>query len=182
MKKLNRKGFTLIELLAVIVILAIILVVTVPNIISSINDARVSSLHNLAVAAAQTYENAYAQDQLRTDKILGTIPEYVNGYWMPISHYENDDDDDGNVINLVDILGLSANDIVIDCDEDNVFESQGDYPDEQDMSYITSATCSSIRIHNGKIELLLVAKPDGKFGIANKTVYAFSFADNGGTN
>ena len=48
MKKLNRKGFTLIELLAVIVILAIIVVVTVPTIISTISDARVQSIWNLA--------------------------------------------------------------------------------------------------------------------------------------
>ena len=45
MKKLNRKGFTLIELLAVIVILAIIVVVTVPTILSSIDDARLSTIN-----------------------------------------------------------------------------------------------------------------------------------------
>ena len=75
MKKLNRKGFTLIELLAVIVILAIILVVTVPNIISSINDARISSIHNLAKSTATTYDKAYAQDLVATsgNEILGNI-------------------------------------------------------------------------------------------------------------
>ena len=55
MKKLNRKGFTLIELLAVIVILAIIVVVTVPTIISTISDARVSSIWNLASETANSY-------------------------------------------------------------------------------------------------------------------------------
>ena len=49
MKKLNRKGFTLIELLAVIVVLAIIIVVTIPpgtisnnmpNISNTIDDAK----------------------------------------------------------------------------------------------------------------------------------------------
>ena len=48
MKKLNRKGFTLIELLAVIVILAIIVVVTVPTILSSIDDARLSTINSLS--------------------------------------------------------------------------------------------------------------------------------------
>ena len=35
MKKLNRKGFTLIELLAVIVILAVVLVVTIPSLVKA---------------------------------------------------------------------------------------------------------------------------------------------------
>ena len=40
MKKLNKKGFTLIELLAVIVILAVVLVVTVPSVLNTIADTR----------------------------------------------------------------------------------------------------------------------------------------------
>ena len=44
MKKLNRKGFTLIELLAVIVLLAVVLVVTIPSVISSMNKAKESQL------------------------------------------------------------------------------------------------------------------------------------------
>ena len=35
--------------------MAIILVVTVPNIIQSINDARVSSIHNLVQCLTYTY-------------------------------------------------------------------------------------------------------------------------------
>ena len=86
MKKLNRKGFTLIELLAVIVILAIILVVTVPNIIQSINDARINSIHNLAVSAANTYNTAYGQDLVATagNKVLGNIPEKITSNWQCI--------------------------------------------------------------------------------------------------
>ena len=40
MKRLNNKGFTLIELLAVIVILAIVVAITIPAVLSSINSAR----------------------------------------------------------------------------------------------------------------------------------------------
>lgn len=54
MKKLNRKGFTLIELLAVIVVLAIILVVTIPSVISSMNNARQEQFKN-AVATVEDY-------------------------------------------------------------------------------------------------------------------------------
>lgn len=40
MKKLNKKGFTLVELLAVIVILALIMVLVLPNVMDSMNSAK----------------------------------------------------------------------------------------------------------------------------------------------
>ena len=106
MKKLNRKGFTLIELLAVIVIMAIILIVTVPNIIQSINDARTNSIHNLAVSAANTYNTTYSQDQLASDKILGTLPEQINGEWKCIGAINLTDENGTITKSLADILGL----------------------------------------------------------------------------
>ena len=54
MKKLNRKGFTLIELLAVIVVLAIVLVVTIPSVISSMENAKKEQFEN-AVTTIQKY-------------------------------------------------------------------------------------------------------------------------------
>ncbi len=43
MKKLNKKGFTLVELLAVIVVLALIMILTVPTVLDQMNSARQSS-------------------------------------------------------------------------------------------------------------------------------------------
>ena len=63
MKKLNRKGFTLIELLAVIVILAIIVVVTVPTILSSIDDARLSTINSLSKEVATWYDESVVKDR-----------------------------------------------------------------------------------------------------------------------
>ena len=56
MKK--RNGFTLVELLAVIVILAIILVIAVPSIMNTIDDAKKGSFESsakLIAANAETY-------------------------------------------------------------------------------------------------------------------------------
>ena len=56
MKKLNRKGFTLIELLAVIVVLAIVLVVTIPSVISSMENARKEEFKNVVVTVEKYME------------------------------------------------------------------------------------------------------------------------------
>lgn len=60
MKKLNRKGFTLIELLAIIVILAIIMVVTFPNILDAIATSRQKTFANSANSIADWIEDQYA--------------------------------------------------------------------------------------------------------------------------
>ena len=54
MKKLNRKGFTLIELLAVIVILAIVMVVTIPSVLNSMESARQKQFEN-AIHSIEEY-------------------------------------------------------------------------------------------------------------------------------
>ncbi len=64
MKKLNRKGFTLIELLAVIVILAIVLVVTIPSVIRSMDKARDSQLQNATDSVAEWFQKQYELQEL----------------------------------------------------------------------------------------------------------------------
>lgn len=175
MKKLNRKGFTLIELLAVIVIMAIILVVTVPNIISSINDARVSSIWNLAKSAAETYDKAFAQDLISTNKILGNIPDKLTTKWQCLDDVVADPAAEGETgITLMSVLELSTNDIVTD----------GTEPLEKLKDMTKNDTyCSAIRLTStGSAEVLLVAKTTGKFYVAQKVTYAVSSADVGSQN
>ena len=59
----NKKGFTLVELLAVIVILAIILVIAVPQIMNTIDSARKSSLLSSARMIASSAETEYSVKQ-----------------------------------------------------------------------------------------------------------------------
>ena len=178
MKKLNRKGFTLIELLAVIIIMAIILVVTVPNIIQSINDARASSLHNLAVSSAGTYDKLFAQDLVATNKILGNIPEKLSSSWQCIGAFKSGTDGNGSDENLAEILGLSVNDVVLG----NKSTAPANIPDENKIkidattkkSSITKDTCSAIRLNNGSAEVILVASNGGRFYVAQYITYAYS--------
>lgn len=64
MKKLNRKGFTLIELLAVIVILAIVMVVTIPSVLNAMDNAREGQLQNAADSVAEWFQKQYDLDTL----------------------------------------------------------------------------------------------------------------------
>ena len=81
MKKLNRKGFTLIELLAVIVILAVVLVVTIPSVIESMNKAKESQLKNSANAVTEWFTKQYELATFGSDMVGtpdGAYTEFLN--------------------------------------------------------------------------------------------------------
>lgn len=59
MKKLNRKGFTLVELLAVIIILALVVGITVPTVLSTSNGAKRSVFKSSANQLADWIKNQY---------------------------------------------------------------------------------------------------------------------------
>lgn len=64
MKKLNKKGFTLVELLAVIVVLAFVMVLAAPSVLSSMNSARQSSFMLYAEKMLNSAQSRYQSDQL----------------------------------------------------------------------------------------------------------------------
>lgn len=64
MKKLNKKGFTLVELLAVIVVLAFVMVLAAPSVLSSMNSARQSSFMLYAEKMLNSAQSKYQADQL----------------------------------------------------------------------------------------------------------------------
>ena len=73
--RLNQKGFTLIEVLAVIVILAMILLIAVPNVNKLINKSKTDNYNNLKnsiVGAAKSYISDYRYDI----SIIGFCSDY----------------------------------------------------------------------------------------------------------
>ena len=158
MKKLNRKGFTLIELLAVIVILAIIVVVTVPTILSSIDDARLSTINSLSKEVATWYDESVVKDEMafgaNYQSVLGGIA--ANGNWQCLDALTADNK------SLAARYGLTSTDIVLG--------TTNPY-----TGTVSENTCSSIRIVDGHAQVLLVGATGGKFG----SKYSFSTAANG---
>lgn len=59
-----KKGFTLIELLAVIIILAILMIVAVPNVLGTLNDAKRSTFITQAKSLWTTAEQQYVLKQM----------------------------------------------------------------------------------------------------------------------
>ena len=69
---MKNKGFTFIELLAVIVILGIIALITVPTILAIVNDSRIGSAENSAAGIHASAQNYY-MNYLVTNQ--GNFPE-----------------------------------------------------------------------------------------------------------
>lgn len=186
MKKLNRKGFTLIELLAVIVILAIIVVVTVPTIISTISDARVQSLWNLAGETANSYDTAVAQDLLSPGTALQGLAAPADGSWKCIANITKTETVDGKSVTttLADVLELKEADLALAKGFDGTTDASV-VPSSKDTNgkyIIKKNSCSAIRLKNdgaGGAEVLLIAKNGGKFQVSGYTVYALSTETNG---
>ena len=59
MKKLNRKGFTLVELLAVIIILAIVVGITIPAVLTMVDSARAKAGEDGAAVVADWVDKQY---------------------------------------------------------------------------------------------------------------------------
>lgn len=171
-RKLNNKGFTLIELLAVIVILALVVGITIPSVLSSMNNSRISTLHTNAVSFANWYNETVAQDELlpSDEKTISvdttTTLSQNNGTWYCLNSGDLKDD-------LVSKYDLS---------ETN-FKTDGNAPSNSgNVPVVSKNTCSAIRSNNGEIEVLLIAKNTGRYNVSKYQVtYAISSEDNGCT-
>lgn len=79
MKKLNRKGFTLVELLAVIIILAVVVGITIPAILTTTGNAKKKAAQNAANVAADWFDRQY-QSSLIGDTTMSQVNSYFKTY------------------------------------------------------------------------------------------------------
>ena len=79
MKKLNRKGFTLVELLAVIIILAVVVGITIPAILTTTGNAKKKAAQNAANVAADWFDRQY-QSYLIGDTKMSQVNGYFKDY------------------------------------------------------------------------------------------------------
>lgn len=177
---MNKKGFTLIELLAVIVVLGLVLVVTIPSIATSINNNKLSALNTLSKEVAKWYNEKVLEDKLSNKK---ESPQIKEDTWYCLN--------DVNGTNIASSYGLNTEDIVLKNEEENKkefiyisFDGDGLVHEKPIRCSISrccklSCSCSAIRIVNGSAEVLLIGKEDGKYGKNNTISYSVSTAKKG---
>lgn len=83
---MNKKGFTLVELLAVIIVLAILVLLALPRVMSLMERSRVSSFAVEANEIAKAAQNAYGSKVLTEEEVghpvCFTVAELVNGGYL----------------------------------------------------------------------------------------------------
>ena len=173
MIKLNKLGFTLIELLAVIVILALIMAVVIPNVTWSLNNSKLSTLHSKAKSLANYFSEAVVTYELSGGATTedGTVSTVINSNdykyinkttWVCL---------DSLSVPLKNTSELYAADFILKK------PSGGKTPDANNPTEgINSKTCSAVRTKDGVVEVILVAKSGGRFAVpgTNKVTYAYS--------
>lgn len=80
---MNRKGFTLIELLAVIVLISIIMIITVPNVVEYVKSSKETSykilIKNIVTSAQTYYEECEYGDLSDSSKYGSYACQIING-------------------------------------------------------------------------------------------------------
>lgn len=76
MRKLNRKGFTLVELLAVIIILAIVVGITIPAILTTTQKARQKAFQTSVESFANWLDRQYEAYKLDNDLLMSVNSDF----------------------------------------------------------------------------------------------------------
>ena len=140
----NKKGYTLVELLAVIVVLAIIILIAMPAVLSSMEKARKNSFAveaNEVIRAAQT---AYA-DAVMNGKASG------NNVCIPYNYLKNgflekhDDNYNGSVLITINPTSGQASYKIYLSNSNYTVDSSKNTPDidSSKVNQVTSSTTAS---------------------------------------
>lgn len=139
---MNRKGFTLIELLAVIILIALIAVLIVPNIIDTMTKSKEASyqllLKNIVTSAKTYYEECEYGDlsnstkygsyacQINNNTITTTLGTLANTGMLTVSDVDSEDKDKKVVLDPRDTKkDISACQITITKVKSNVTDDNG---------------------------------------------------------
>ena len=113
MKKLNRKGFTLVELLAVIIILAIVVGITIPAVLTMVDSARAKAGEDGASVVADWVDKQYGLVSIgfgSADTIFTTVCGSTGGSCLSTAPKDLDSDD-GDFNTFVTTAGLKTADV-----------------------------------------------------------------------
>ena len=139
---MNRKGFTLIELLAVIILIALIAVLIVPNVLDTMTKSKEASyqllLKNIVTSAKTYYEECEYGDlsnstkygsyacQINNNTITTTLGTLANTGMLTVSDVDSEDKDKKVVLDPRDTKkDMSACQITITKVKSNVTDDNG---------------------------------------------------------
>lgn len=157
---MNRKGFTLIELLAVIVLISIIMIITVPNVVEYVKSSRETSYKILiknTISASKTYYEeceygdlsdsskygSYACQIINGNTIETTLGALANTGMLSVKDIDPNDKNKKIVLNPKDNTNISSCNITITKTVDTNYKVTYNI-----TSNITSSNCPDI---NGSI-------------------------------
>ena len=145
------------------------MVIAIPNVLSSINDSRVSALHSKAKSLVSWYSETLLSQQLNNKEDIITSADrtkVASNTWQCLGTLST---------NLRTAAEINGNDFII------TLPSGGSVPNDSGVPG-SIKTCSAIRTKNGKVEIVLVANTTGRFHVGGANVtYAYSSADKGAT-
>lgn len=140
----NKKGFTLVELLAVIVVLAIIILIAMPAVLSSMEKARKNSFAveaNEVIRAAQTaYADAVMNGKASGNNICISYNYLKNGFLE-----KHDDNYNGSVLITINPTSGQASYKIYLSNSNYTVDSSKNTPDidSSKVNQVTSSTTAS---------------------------------------
>jgi len=163
MRKLNRKGFTLVELLAVIIILAVVVGITIPAVLTAVSGAKESQFKTASETASDWFDRQY-QAYMVGDKTISAYDDNFVDFCKDSTGRVDALDTDGNV----------ARDGSFVCNSGNSSNSSA----LLSAAGLTSANIASISVSfvNGRSCVVLTSAANGDYVTDNYPAGSTSIA------